>query len=1253
MAETKSGGSKKAISKAGPKAGRVSGPKKPPAKDTGKSGAGAETATNRPGSETAPESPAAARPFAIVGVGASAGGLEAFTKLIENLPTDTGMGFVLVQHMAPRSHSMLPEILAKVTRMPVTEVVEGTHVEPNRIYVTPPALLMTLEEGVLHLAIRAEPRGVTRPIDIFLRSLAQDLGSRAIGVILSGTASDGVLGLQAIKAEGGVTFAQDVESAKYPGMPESAIAAGVVNFVLPPEKIARKLASLGHHPLVLAPHLAKEAEPPLEEGAFNQILMMLKAGTGLDFTHYKHSTIKRRLHRRMMLQHVEEIEDYVKYLRQHPDEVKNLYEDILINVTSFFREPESFESLQKIVFPEILRNRAEDEPIRIWVPGCASGEEAYSLAISLLEFLGDMASNVQIQIFATDVEEGVIDQARLGIYPESIATDVSAYRLRRFFSKVAGGYQVSKTIRSMCVFAKQNLTKDPPFSRLDLISCRNVLIYFGAVLQKKVIPIFHFALKPGGFLLLGKSEALSAFPEYFTLVDKKLKVFQKKTVAVPYPVLHPFPGVRGGGGQDKVEVKPPGEMVSLVDLQQETDRIVLSRFAPAGVVIDAHLNIIQFRGHTGRFLEPSPGEASLNLLKMTRQSMAVELRAAVYAALKSNTPVRREGLRLRLNGALRVVNLEVCPLRPATALDRYFLVIFEDATLPVEPVPKGKEPRGKSSAGGRTIAELESELAANKEYLQAVIEEQETSVEELESANEELMSANEELQSINEEMETSKEELQSANEELATLNEELGNRNQELFQANNDLNNLLTVVQIAIVILGPDLRIRRFNPAAQEMLSLIPTDLGRPLGDIRLKVEVPNLEAIIKDVLSTLTVQELEVQDRDGRWVSLRLRPYRTSDNKIDGVVLAVVEVDLMKRSSLEEARQARDYALAIVATIREPLVVLDHKLRVVSANDAYYRFFKVSHEDTEGHYFYEVGHGQWNIHRLRQLLGKVLEANQQFQDFEMVQKFPEVGRRTFLLNCRLLPLGGPAHDLVLLAIEDITERREADEVLRESEARLRNLARQLLDHQEAERRELSRELQESLAQGIAAAKLQLRTFEEKLPGGDGALRQDYRQALGELDQIVEKLRRRAAELSPQMLADLGLAGSLKALAESCGMECDLHLEDLGRVFSMEEQVSIYRIFQEALSNACQHAQATRVTLTGKKGDGQAEFLVEDNGQGFEVGHLDDLEAGRRGIGLDSMAERVKALGGTFKLESQVGAGTRVFFTIPKTKRKK
>ena len=811
------------------------------------------------------------------------------------------MGFVLVQHMAPRAHSMLPEILAKVTRMPVTEVQDGMRVEPNRIYVTPPDITMSLEQGVLRLASPDEPRGVHRPIDDFLRSLAQDQGSRAIGVILSGTASDGVLGLQAIKAEGGITFAQEVATAKYAGMPESAIAAGHVDFVLSPDKIARQLARLAHHPFVTAPPAAREAELPQEEGVFNQILLLLKAATGLDFTHYKHSTIKRRINRRMMLQQVEKLEDYVRLLRENAEEVKSLYEDILINVTSFFREPEAFEALQQVVFPEIMRNRAEDEPIRIWVPGCASGEEAYSLAISLLEFLGDLAANVQIQIFATDIEDGVIDKARQGIYPEAISRGRLPRAAAALFCqgprRLPGEQDHPGHVRLRQAEPDQGpaLLPDGP----DQLPQRAHLLRAGAA--KEGDPHLPFRPEAHGLPAVGQIRGLERLPRAFHPGGQETQDLFEESGGAAAP--GPVPDLRGiylGSRGARQGWSGAGEeIVAPADLQAEADRMILARFAPAGVVIDADLNIIHFRGHTGRFLEPAPGEASLNLIKMAREGLQVELRAAVYAALKNNTPVRKEGLRLRLNGRIGVVNLEVFPLRPAAALERYFLVIFEDVTppppAPVKEAPKVKEPKGKPSAKDRQIAELKSELAATKEYLQAVIEEQETAVEELKSSNEELMSANEELQSINEEMETSKEELQSTNEELATLNEELDNRNQELFQANNDLNNLLTAVQIAIVMLGPDLRIRRFNPAAQEMLNLIPADLGRPIGDIRLKVEVPDLERVIQEVMNTLNIKELEVQDREGRWYSLRLRPYRTSDNKIDGVVLALVDVNLLK----------------------------------------------------------------------------------------------------------------------------------------------------------------------------------------------------------------------------------------------------------------------------------------------------------------------------------------------------------------------
>ncbi|MCL4501902.1 MAG: PAS domain-containing protein, partial [Deltaproteobacteria bacterium] len=1238
MPKTKSGGPKKTTEKTGPE--KEKGMKRAADQDAGEAEPQAEAPLP---AVQAGEKAVTEHLFPIAGVGASAGGLEAFTQLLENLPLDTGMGFVLVQHMAPRAHSMLPQILAKVSRMPVTEVKDGMKVMPNRIYVTPPGIKMSVEQGVLRVTSRVEPRGAQRPIDDFLVSLAEDQGSRAIGVILSGTASDGVLGLQAIKAEGGVTFAQEVATAKYSGMPESAIAAGHVDFVLSPEKIARQLARLARHPLVTAAPDAKEKEEKVSWSSSLALMsssLLLKAHTGLDLTYYKHSTIKRRISRRMMLRQVEKLEDYFKYLRQHTEEVKSLYEDILINVTSFFREPEAFEALQKLVFPEILRKRAEDEAIRIWVPGCATGEEAYSLAISLVEFLGDLASKVQIQVFATDVEEMVIDKARQGIYPESISADVSPERLRRFFVKAPGGYQVSKNIRAMCVFARQNLIKDPPFSRLDLISCRNVLIYFGPVLQKKVIPIFHFALKPGSFLLLGKSEALSAFPELFSLVDKKLKIFVKKAAPPHHLALPAFtseitprPGIPGG------VAKPEEEMVPPVNLEQEADRMILARFAPAGVIIDADMNIIQFRGHTGVFLEPSPGEASFNLIKMAREGLQIELRAAVYASVKNNTPVRKEGIGLRHNGALKIINLEVFPLRPAAALDRYFLVIFEDVTPPLPPVkeaPKLKEPKGKPSGKDRQIAELKDELATTKEYLQAVIEEQETAVEELKSSNEELMSANEELQSLNEEMETSKEELQSTNEELATLNEELDNRNQELFQANNDLNNLFTAVEIAIVILGPDLRIRRFSPAAQEMMNLIPADIGRLIGDIRLNLKVPDLEQEIQKVLKTLSTKELEVQDRDGRWCSLRFRPYRTADNKIEGVTMVLVDIDAMKHS-LEEAREARDYAQGIIATMREPLIVLDGKMRVVSANDAYYRTFKANQKDTEGHFFYELGKGQWNLRGLQKLLSEVLPANQAFQDFEMVQDFQKLGRRTMLLNGRLLPMGGPDRDLILLAIEDVTERKQS-RALKESETNLRDLTQQLLSLQDKERHELSTELHEELAQNITALKMELRTFESKLPEDDKKLRQEYQQVLGKIDNLIENLRRRAKDLSPQMLADLGLKAGLTALCEKLPMECLYDLDELNKLFSTEAQINIYRIFQEALNNVQLHAQASKVTLSAKKANDQVDFLLEDNGQGFDMGRMEDLEAGRKGIGLAAISERVRALGGTFKIESQIGS---------------
>ena len=1248
----------------------------------------------------------------VVGIGASAGGLEAFTGLLENLPTDTGMAFVLVQHMAPRPHSLLPEILTRVTRMPVIEVQDGLEVKPNHVYVSPPEVVMSLKNGVLRLRAREEPRGMHRPVDYFLQSLAADQGSRAIGVILSGTASDGVKGMKDIKAAGGITFAQDEKTAKYTGMPQSAIAAGAADYILPPEGIAQELTRLAGHPFgrpvaaLQAPAIRLE-----EEGKeFNRILALLKVETGVDFTHYKPTTIKRRILRRLALDRVESLADYVKYLEAHRPEVKKLYEDILINVTGFFREPEAFEALKTLVFPALTRDRSPDDPIRIWVPGCASGEEPYSIAISLLEFLGDMSANFPVQIFATDVDDRVIGQARAGVYPEAALADVSPERRRRFFVKGSGGYQVSKTIREMCVFARQNLIKDPPFSHLDLVSCRNVLIYFGPVLQKKVVPIFHFALKPNGFLLLGKSEALGAFMELFSLVDKRYKIYAQKSLGVTRAAsaLVPEPHFRAlGAGLEPEKARERG--AGVLDLLREADRLVLARYAPVGVIIDENMKILHFRGQTGAFLEAAPGEASLNLLRMARGGLGREIKAAVDAAIKGNSPVRQEGLRLGGDGGVRHLNLEVVPIRPAAGGPRFFQVLFEAA--PAAAGPERAEtrekpgPPGRRPPKGQRFRELEEELAATKEYLQTVMEEHGTHLEELQSSNEELMSANEELQSISEEMETSKEELQSTNEELATLNEELENRNQELTRANNDLHNLLGAVQMAIVMLGPDLRIRRFNAEAQEMLNLIPGDVGRPVSDLRLPLEVDDLKGLITEVMDHLVVKEVEVRSRQGRWYSLRLKPYRTLDQRIDGVVLALVDIDDLKRS-LGEVEEARNYAQAIIETLREPLLVLDGSLKVISANHAFYQVFGVFPQETENRLIYELGDRQWDIPALRKLLEEILPQNRVFQDFAVDADFPLIGSRTMLLNARRLPREGQK-DLILLALEDITDRRQMEAAWKDSEQKLLTLNADLMISQESERQAVSQALHEELAQNLGALKLKLGAINKHLPSDQPGAKGDLNQALHSIDDLVNGVRELSAGLRPRVL-DLGLTPAIRDLVahfmQYFQIEAHLPVPGLDKLFTPQTQVMIYRILQEALANVVKHAQATRVELSAagvanvvkhaqatrveldaEKLDGEVWFQVVDNGIGFQMGKSIGVgvgeqiesapekawlvggvpflvtengkgfkvipaaqreDAGPR-LGLALIEGRLRLLGGSFTITSEAGVGTRIGFTIP------
>ena len=835
----------------------------------------------------------ASRPNSIVGVGASAGGLEAFEQLLVSLPHDTGMAFVLVQHLAPKHESILSELLAKSTRMPVIEVTEGVSVQPNRVYVIPPNAEMSILDGVLHLSPLAPDRARRMPIDMFLRSLADDQQSRAIGVILSGTASDGTLGIQAIKAMGGVTFAQDDESAKYNAMPRNAIAAGNVDFVLPPQSIARELTRIAKHIHIFAPDEPVESvEAGTKNETLNKIYSVLRNFSRVDFSYYKPGTLKRRITRRMFLRKIDSLEAYLQFLRQNREEVESLFNDVLINVTGFFRDPDAFASLHKRAFPLMFKNKTVTAPIRIWVPGCSTGEEAYSLAIALLEFLGERASNLQIQIFATDISESIIQKARAGAYPESIAMDMSSDRLKRFFQKADGGYQISKSVRDICVFAKQDIGKDPPFSKLDMISCRNVMIYMGPVLQKRIVPIFHYALNPNGILFLGSSETVGNFGDLFTPIDKKSKIYSKKTLDAPmnFQFVPRFDD----------ELEPPrsrNDVSQRADLQKTADQMLLNRFVPASVVVNEKLDIVQFIGHTGRFLEPTPGDATLNLLKLVKGSLQLELRVAFQKARRSGS-TRKEGVLVELDGTLRTANFEVLPVKGAPGKERYYLVVFEEGRALQQPITSQPHPQRKSTGKLKASdAEVENkrlkeELEATREYLQSIIEEQRTTNEELRSANEEIQSSNEELQSINEELETAKEELQSTNEELTTVNEELQSRNDELSRVNNDLNNLLSSVNIPIVMLGNDLRIRRFTPVTEKVMNLIPADVGRPITDIKSNLRMPDLRQLVSTVVNSLEIQENEVEDSNGRWYSMRIRPYRTLDNKIDGVVIVLLDLD-------------------------------------------------------------------------------------------------------------------------------------------------------------------------------------------------------------------------------------------------------------------------------------------------------------------------------------------------------------------------
>ncbi len=1247
--------------------------------------------------------------FPIVGVGASAGGLEAFTQLLGALPIDTGMGFVLVQHLDPDHESALTQILARATPLPVHEITNDMQVRANHVYIIPRDTNLSIANGALRLQARTRTRLVHRPIDSFFESLAQDQRERAVGVVLSGTANDGTMGLEAIKAEGGITFAQD-DSAKYDSMPRSAVAAGCVDLVLSPVEIAQELTRIAKHPYVVGqpleisvPAADTDAEATAQEGddtkllsksndeaerdlgagskspgaGYKRVLLLLSNHSGVDFSLYKSTTIQRRITRRLVLNRQDTLWDYAGFLRGNPKELNALYADVLISVTSFFRNPETFDVLQHKILTELLKQRGDD-PLRCWVLGCSSGQEAYSIAIAFLEAAEKAPRMRKLQIFATDLNDALLEKARLGLYPKSLVQDVTPERLRRFFVEENGGYRVCKTLREMVVFARQNLIADPPFSRMDLVSCRNLLIYLEPTLQQKAIPTFHYALKPHGFLLLGASESISGFTELFEPVDKKHKIYSKR----PAPILAFHLPVKKEHGEKPPDPRPLLPMRQPTDAglsegsrgelnaQREADRITVNSFAPPAVLVNAELQVLQFRGSTGAFLEPPTGKASFDVLKMAREGLMLPLRSTISQARKANKTARKENIRLTRNGKTSTVSLEVIPLKNLREL--CFLILFEEGGKAragresLEPQPaRADHLRGREKSD--RIAELETELSETREYLQSMQEQHEAANEELQSANEEVQSTNEEMQSVNEELETSKEELESTNEELTTVNEEMSNRNVELSRLNNDLTNLENSTKLAIVLLGRDLTIRHFTPQAEKQFGLQVADVGRSIRHIQHSLVLGDdtdagldLEGLAEEVISSVREQEHQVHDKGRRWHSLCIRPYITLESRVDGVVLVLADITDRKRGE-----ELATHLAAIVSSSDDSIISTDLAGTIESWNTGAERLFGYTAGEMigkpvtllippdrvdEGRAILErVGCGETVAH---------LETVRQRKDGSLIQ-----------LSLTASPMRGTTGRVVGAAriARDITELKRMQEASRKHNV-------EVMESDERKTEFLSmlgHELHNPLAALLHAIELMSKAPEdparsEELRGT--MLRQTTRISvlLDQLLDIARVITGKIVLLNERVdLADVVRAGieTVRLVAESQKHTLTLTLPSDQSTLVLGDAIRLIQVVENLLTNAIKYTDnGGQIGVTLESDKDKARIIVRDTGMGITAEFLPhvfevftqaqrslDRAKGGLGIGLPLVRRLVEMHGGQVEASSPgTGQGSQFIVTLPR-----
>ncbi|MDX2480448.1 MAG: chemotaxis protein CheB, partial [Desulfuromusa sp.] len=978
-----------------------------------------KTAAKKAPPNPAAKSKLAPASFPIVGIGASAGGLEAFESFFNAMPADSGMAFILVAHLDPSHVSLLPELLQKATKMPVCHIKDGTVVKPNNVYVIPPNNELHILQGRLQLMELSQPRGAKLPIDSFFRSLAEDQGSNAVCIILSGTGTDGTLGLKAIKGEVGMVMVQDEQSAKYDGMPRSAIATGQVDFVLPVSEMPEQLINYTKGVTNIT---GRRLAPTKEDmpDALQKIFIILRRHTGHDFSLYKMNTICRRIERRMNLRHIEEITDYVSYLRENALEANILFRELLIGVTNFFRDPDAFKSLQKLL-QQLLESKPDHYTLRVWVAGCSSGEEAYSVAMLLRECMDETQRQFNIQIFGTDIDPEAIALARAGLYPPSILADVGPERLKRHFTKEDDGrYRINMSIREALVFAQQNIIKDPPFTKLDLVCCRNLLIYLGPELQSKLLPTFHYTLNPGGLLFLGSSESVGQHADLFKTEHKKWKIFRRKVTSDSHhphfdlssPLLGDKNADETTGEINIKQAEEPSTLQLIETILHESDT------PPCAIINDA-CDIVYIHGRTGRYLEPAEGKTSVNILEMARSGLKTVLTTAIHKVGTDNQQVDFKDLHVQFNGGSLNLNLTVKPVHGHGRTRNLMMVMFQENKATEKGEMEGKR-RTSNKRGNKNLEELELELQHTRESLQTTIEEMETANEELKSTNEELQSTNEELQSTNEEMETSKEELQSLNEESVTVNAELQNRIDQLSIASDDMKNLLDSTEIATIFLDTDLCIRLFTPTAASIIPLSAMDTGRPIQHFASTLIDIDLKNYSEQVLDTLSVKEVEVQSNEGRSFYMRVRPYRTVANVIDGVVLTFDDVTEHRLHELALQESETKYRL-LVKNSPYGIHEIDLEGRFTSINPAGLRMLNVETEDKIIGTLYLNAASKGDKKRISNLLQKAIEG--QFSEFVFDSVNGSVYQSLFF------PITGPENAVIRLMglTLDISERTQLE----------------------------------------------------------------------------------------------------------------------------------------------------------------------------------------------------------------------------------